>query len=154
AARRPGGYLAARHRGRGGGPAWRERTGSIPLAVAQGIIDRSRAAPRIEALLPAGVPHPPRQVRPILLGLPLAPASPPPAPVTEVRAALIALPEADQVRLGVIEDWKTGPHLLTYRQVEHTHRLVVKALSKDHPDGAPSQILTRTCNDLLEASIP
>ena len=126
---------------------------SIPLAVAEGIIDRSRAAPRIEALLPAGVRHRQLQVRTILLGMLLALASRRPAHLTEVRAALIALPEAGQVRLGVIEAWKTGPHLLTYRQVEHTHRLVVKALSKDHPDGAPSQILTRTCNDLLEASI-
>jgi hypothetical protein len=33
-------------------------------------------------------------------------------------------------------------------------RLVVTALGKDQPDGAPAGILIRTCNDLLEASIP
>jgi hypothetical protein len=58
------------------------------------------------------------------------------------------------VRLGVTEDWKTGPHQLTYRQAERTFGLVTDALSKDEPDGAPSDILVRTGNDLLEASIP
>src|SRR5262249_29858653 len=46
-----------------------------------------------------------------------------------------------------------GPYQLTYRQVEHTFHLVTVALGKDQPDGAPTQILIRTCRDLLEASI-
>jgi hypothetical protein len=65
--------------------------------------------------------------------------------LTEAHAALIALPGPDQARLSVTEDWKHGPHQLTYRQVERTSCLVAKALCKDAPDGAPSQILARTC---------
>src|SRR5262249_41153550 len=33
-------------------------------------------------------------------------------------------------------------------------QLVVAALSRDQPDGAPAGILIRICNDLLEASTP
>ena len=47
------------------------------------------------------------------------------------------LPEDDQRRLGVIADWKHGPHLLTYRQTECTFGLVADALGKDEPDGLP-----------------
>jgi len=74
--------------------------------------------------------------------------------VRGVKVALTALPEADQLRLGLIEDWNNGPHQLTYRQTERTFGLVAKALSNDQPGGAPSQNLARFCNDPLEASIP
>ena len=57
-------------------------------------------------------------------------------------------------RLGVIADWKDGPHLLTYRQTERTFGLVADALGKDEPDGLPSGPLQRVCDDLLEASLP
>ena len=77
-----------------------------------------------------------------------------PAYLTEVRAALTSLPEADQARLGVTEDWHGRPHQLTYRQTEHTGRLIARALSKDQPDGAPSSSLQAACDQLLEASIP
>ena len=77
-----------------------------------------------------------------------------PAHLTRVRDALIALPEPEQVRLGVIEDWKDGPHLLTYRQTERTFGLLAGALGDDHPGGLPSARLQRICDDLLEASIP
>jgi hypothetical protein len=77
-----------------------------------------------------------------------------PAHLTRVRDALIALPEPEQVRLGVIEDWKDGPHLLTYRQTERTFGLVAGALGGDHPGGLPSARLQRISDDLLEASIP
>src|SRR5262249_55006188 len=46
------------------------------------------------------------------------------------------------------------PHQLTYRQVEHTHRLITSALAKTEPDGAPSPDLQRLCDQLTEASIP
>jgi hypothetical protein len=127
---------------------------SIPLGRLEEIIDSSGAAPRIEALLPAGVRHRQLRVRTLILGMQLTLADRRPAHLTEVHAALITLPEAGQVRLGVTEDWKTGPHQLTYRQAERTFHLVTSALSKDEPDGAPSEILIRTGNDLLEASIP
>ena len=126
----------------------------IPLAVFEEIIDASGVAPRVEALLPIGVRHRQLRVRTLLAGMLLSQADQRPAHLTRVRGALIALPEPDQVRLGVIEDWETGPHLLTYRQTERTFGLVTGALAKDRPDGLPSEILARICDDLLEASIP
>jgi hypothetical protein len=127
---------------------------SIPLAAAEGIIDVSGVAPRIEALLPTGVRHRQLTVRTLILGMMLALADDRPAHLVRVHKALITVPEAGQARLGILEDWKTGPHQLTCRQVERTFNLVADALSKDEPDGAPSGDLTRTCDDLLEASIP
>ncbi len=127
---------------------------SIPLAVLEDIIDGSGVAPRIQALLPAAVRHRQLRVRTLLLGMQLTLADDRPAHLTRVHQALTALPEADQVRLGVTEDWKNGPHQLTYRQVEHTFSVAVQALSKDEPGGAPSPELAAVCDDLLEASIP
>ena len=77
-----------------------------------------------------------------------------PAHLTRVHQALTTLPEDDQRRLGVVADWKHGPHRLTYRQTERTFGLVAGALAKDIPDGLPSARLQRLCDDLLEASIP
>jgi hypothetical protein len=127
---------------------------SIPLAAAEAITDASGIALRIEVLLPIGVRHRQLRVRTLILGMLLTLASRRPAFLTEVHAALIALPEAVQARLGVIEGWKHGPHQLTCRQAGRTFSLVVTALSKDEPDGAPSGILASVLDDLLEASIP
>jgi hypothetical protein len=122
--------------------------------VLEDAIDASGAAPRIEELLPAGVRH--RQLRAgtLLTGMMLTLADRRPAHLTELHQALTGLPADDQVRLGVTEDWSSGPHQLTYRQVERTFNLVADALAKQHPDGAPSGVLARICDDLLEASIP
>jgi hypothetical protein len=127
---------------------------SIPLAVLEDVIDASGAAPRIEDLLPAGVRH--RQLRAgtLLTGMMLTLADRRPAHLTELHQALTGLPADDQVRLGVTEDWSSGPHQLTYRQVERTFNLVADALARQHPEGAPSGVLARICDDLLEASIP
>jgi hypothetical protein len=127
------------------------RTG---LAAIEAVIDASGAAPAIEALLPAGVRHRQLHARTLLTGMMLALDDRRPAYLTEVRAALTSLPEADQARLGVTEDWHGRPHQLTYRQTEHTCRLIATALSKDQPDGAPSSDLQAVCDQLLEASIP
>jgi hypothetical protein len=127
---------------------------SLPLAALEEIIDTSGVAPRIEALLPVGVRRRQLRVRTLLAGMMLAQADQRPAHLTRVRDALTALPEPDQVRLGVTEDWKAGPHLLTCRQTERTFGLVTDALARDVPDGLPSQALARICDDLLEASIP
>jgi hypothetical protein len=86
---------------------------SIPLAVAEDITDASGVAPRIGALLPVGVRHRQLRVRTLLAGMMLTLADRRPAHLTEVHAALTGLPEGDQIRLGVIEDWKNGPHQLT-----------------------------------------
>ena len=126
----------------------------IPLRVLEEIVDRSGVAPRIEPLLPIGVRARQLLVRTLLLGMLLVLADHRPAHLTRVRQALAHLPEADQRRLGVLTDWKTGPHLLTYRQTERTFGLVAGALEKDKPDGTPPEILARICDELLEASIP
>jgi len=127
---------------------------SIPLAALEGIIDDSGIAPRVEAMLPIGVRHRQLRVRTLLAGMLLSQADHRPAHLTRVRGALIALPPADQARLGVTEDWTAGPHQLTYRQTERTFGLVTGALAKDVPDGLPSGTLAAICDDLLEASIP
>ena len=54
----------------------------------------------------------------------------------------------------MVAAWKHGPHLLTCRQAERTFHLVVTALAKDHPDGAPSPGLASILDALPEASIP
>ena len=127
---------------------------SVSLAVIEDMIEASGIAPAIQALLPAAARRRQLTAHTLLTGMLLALADRRPAHLTEVRNALIALPEATQVRLGVIADWKTGPHQLTYRQTEHTARLIARALGKDEPDGAPSAALQAVCDSLLEASIP
>jgi hypothetical protein len=126
----------------------------ISLAVLEAVIDASGAAPRIEAMLPAGVRPRQLKVRTLLAGMCLAQADHRPAHLTRVHQALVSLPEHDQQRLGVIADWKHGPHLLTYRQTERTFGLVTDAAGKDEPDGLPSGQLQSICDDLLEASVP
>ena len=126
----------------------------IPLAAFEEIIDGSGVAPRIEVILPVGVRPRQLSVRTLLAGMCLTQADGRPAHLTRVHQALTALPEGDQRRLGVIADWKHGPHQLTYRQTEYTFGLAAAALSKDEPDGLPSDPLQRICDDLLEASIP
>ena len=126
----------------------------IPLAEFEEIIDASGAAPRIEALLPTGVRARQLEIRTLLAGMCLAQADHRPAHLTRVHQALVSLPGDEQRRLGVIADWKHGPHRLTYRQTEYTFGLVTTALAKDAPDGLPSGPLQGICDDLLEASIP
>ncbi|HEY2309391.1 MAG TPA: hypothetical protein VGI05_26235 [Streptosporangiaceae bacterium] len=124
------------------------------LAAFEEIIDASGAAPRIEAMLPAGVRPRQLSVRTLLAGMCLTQGDHRPAHLTRVHQALTSLPEDEQRRLGVITDWKRGPHLLTYRQTERTFGLVTAALGKDQPDGLPSPALQAVCDGLLEASIP
>jgi hypothetical protein len=126
----------------------------ISLAVFEAVIDASGVAPRIEALLPAGVRARQLSVRTLLAGMCLALADHRPAHLTRVHQALTALPADDQRRLGVIADWKHGPHQLTYRQTEYTLGLVAGAAGKDEPDGLPSGQLQGICDKLLEASVP
>ena len=126
----------------------------IPLAGLEEIIDASGIAPRTEGMLPAGVRARQLAVRTLLLGMMITLADGRPAHLTRVHQALTGLPEADQRRLGVLADWKGGPHRLTYRQAEYTFALVSRALGKDQPDGLASPALQRACDGLLEASIP
>ena len=108
----------------------------IPLAAFEEVIDASGAAARIEAMLPIGVRPRQLSVRTLLAGMCLAQADGRPAHLTRVHRALTSLPEDDQRRLGVIADWKNGPHRLTYRQTERTFGLAADALAKDEPGRA------------------
>jgi hypothetical protein len=83
----------------------------------------------------------------------LAAADARPAHLSRVHRALTALPADAQRRLGVIAEWTTGPHALSYRQTERTFALVVRALSKDEPDGRPSELLAEVVDALVEASV-
>jgi hypothetical protein len=127
---------------------------SIPLAVIEDIIDASGIAEAIEELLPAGVRGRQLSARTLFTGMLLTLADGRPAHLTRVHRALTSLPGADQARLSITVSWKTGPHQLTYRQVEHTFGLVTGALAKGEPDGAPAEVLQAACDRLLEASIP
>ena len=126
----------------------------ITLAALEEIIDASGIAPRIEAVLPIGVRSRQLRVRTLLAGMCLTQADGRPAHFTRVHQALTSLPGEEQRRLGVITEWKHGPHLLTYRQAEYTFGLIAGALGKQEPDGLPSAELQAACDDLLEASIP
>jgi len=126
----------------------------IPLAVTEQIIDASGIAPQIEAMLPTGVRQRQLSVRTLLAGMCMTQADHRPAHLTRVHQALTSLPEDAQRRLGVLADWKHGPHQLTYRQTERTFGLVTAALGKDAPGGLPPQPLQAACDSLLEASIP
>lgn len=127
---------------------------NVTLAGIERIVGGSGAGEAIEALLPPAVRGRQLTAGTLLTGKMLALADGRPAHLTRALEALLALPEDDQKRLGVIEDWKDGPHQLTYRQVEHTNRLIRNALAKAEPDGAPSQDLQQLCDQLTEASIP
>ena len=123
------------------------------LCRLEAILDASGVPGRIEMLLPIGVR--PRQltVRTLLIGILIALADGRPAHLSRVHRALICLSEIDKQRLGVIAQWKTGAHQLTYRQTERTFSLLVRALAKETPDGKPSQILSEITDALMEASV-
>jgi hypothetical protein len=93
-------------------------------------------------------------VRTLLVGMLACQADNRPAHLVRVYACLIGLARVDQHRLGVIVDWKRGPHTLTYRQVEYTFRRVEAAISKPTPDGTASDTCAGIVDDLIEASIP
>ncbi len=119
----------------------------------EALVEGSGVAPRIEALLAVGVRPRQLSVRTLLVGMLLTQADHRPAHLTRVHAALVALSEADRMRLGVTVIWRRGPHTLPYRQVERTLSLVVGALRKDRPDGAPAAVLHEVLDALLEASV-
>jgi len=123
------------------------------LAAVEEVIGSSGVAARIEALLPIGVRPRQLSVRALLAGICLTQDDGRPAHLTRVHQALISLPEDDQRRLGIMTDWKRGPHQLTYRQVERTFGLTASALAKDEPDGLPSALIASACDDLIEASV-
>ena len=108
----------------------------------------------LEAMLPIGVRSRQLSVRTLFLGLLLAAADDRAAHLSRAHGALVALRRSDRLRLGVVVDWSGTEHLLTYRQVEYTFSLVVRALQKEQPDGAPSEKLRSVLDALVEASVP
>ena len=129
----------------------------IDLARIEAVLDDEAVATalaRMEARLPAGVR--PRQlcVRTLCVGMLLTQADHRPAHLTRVHKALLALPTFEQARLGVVAEWRRGPHALSYRQVERTFSLVTAILAKDKPDGAPTEMLQGVLDALVEASVP
>lgn len=128
-------------------------SGAADLRRLQEIIDASGVAPLIESRLPIGVRPRQLSLRTLLIGILATLADGRPAHLARIHQALICLPEADKWRLGVIASWKSGPHELTYRQTERTFGLVNKTLSKEHPDGQPSQILSEVIDRLLQGSV-
>jgi hypothetical protein len=117
------------------------------------VIDASGVALRIEALLPIGVRPRQLRVRTLLTGMLLLAPENRPAHLRKLHKALATLPDNDRIRLGVIAQWNSGPHLLTYRQVERTFGLVQAKLATDEPDGNPSEALSEVLDRLLEASV-
>jgi hypothetical protein len=117
------------------------------------ILAASGVAGRIEALLPIGVRPRQLKVATLLLGMLLVALQGRPAHLVRIHQALLALDADEQQRLGIITQWRGGPHLLSYRQVERTFTLVVGALAKDQPDGTPSELLSEILDRLLEASV-
>jgi len=126
---------------------------AVELERLERVVDAAGVAERIEAMLPVGVRPRQLRVRTLLAGMLLAAADGRPAHLRRVHAALASLPEDEQRRLGVIAEWKDGPHRLTYRQVERTFSLVARALAKAVPDGEPSEALSGVLDALLEASV-
>lgn len=126
---------------------------SLDLARVEQIVEAAGIASELEALLPIGVRPRQLRVRTLLIGMLLCVLDGRPTHLRRVHQALRGLPHADQHRLAVIVQWNTGPHRLTYRQVERTFGLIVGVLSKPQPDGAPSQLLSETLDALLEASV-
>ena len=119
---------------------WQAARGERPasLTTIEDIIDAAGMAPRIEALLPAGVRHRQLKARTLLVGMMLTVADDRPAHLTRVHRALTGLPER---RPGAarrdrgLEDRPAPAHL----PPDRAHlRPVTGALAKDEPDGAPS----------------
>ena len=129
----------------------------ISLCRLEALLDDSGVEKVIEAIeqrLPKGVRPRQLSVRTLLLGVLLAGADHRPAHLSRVHDALVRLGAKERLELGVLTFSPRGPHLLTYRQVEYTARLVVSALRPDEPDGAGAPLLESLIGALLESSVP
>ncbi|MHB8452545.1 MAG: hypothetical protein ACYDAQ_19135 [Mycobacteriales bacterium] len=129
-------------------------TTSTMLARLEAAVDASGVPGRLEAVLPIGVRRRQLAIRTLLVGIALTQTEHRPAHLSRVHEALTALPIADQRRLGVLTEWKTGGHRLTYRQCEYTFDRLVDALGKHVPDGEPAELLCEVSDALTEASVP
>jgi hypothetical protein len=126
---------------------------AVQLARLERIVDTAGVCEPIEARLPVGVRPRQLSVRTLLLGVLLAATDGRPAHLTRAHQALLALPDREQRRLGILTLATTGWHRLTYRQTEYTFARITRALSKQTPDGTPSALLSDVVERLLEASV-
>lgn len=127
---------------------------ALTLGRLEGIVDASGVAEVIEPHLPVGVRPRQLSVRTLLIGILLVLADGRPAHLRRVHRALCGLALEERPRLGVLVEWKGGPHTLTYRQVERTFSLLVDALAKDQGEGTVSALAQEVADALLEASVP
>ena len=118
------------------------------------IVDASGVAEVMERHLPVGVRPRQLSVRTLLIGLLLVISDGRPAHLRRVHRALCGLPLEQRMRLGVVVEWKTGPHTLTYRQVERTFSLLTGTLAQNQGDGTVSVLVQEVADALLEASVP
>ena len=123
------------------------------LDEAEAVVDASGVAERLEAALPVGVRPRQLSVRTLVLGIVVALGDGRPAHLTRVHTALVSLAPSDRRRLGVLVEWKCGPHVLTHRQIERTFSLVTRVLRKAEPDGTPAAALQEMVDSLSEASV-
>ena len=138
----------------GRGAARREPVSERTLARLEAIVDASGVAEAIEALLPVGVRPRQLSVRTLLVGILLSS----PTDARPICAACtppcVASVWTNALRLGVVVEWKGGPHALTYRQVERTFSLLVRALARSTGDGTVSARRQGVVDALFEASMP
>jgi hypothetical protein len=124
------------------------------LAAAEALVDRIELCAELEVALGIGVRPRQLSVRTLLVGIIVALGDDRPAHLSRVHRCLLGLSGSDKERLGVRVAWRNGPHELTYRQVEYTFGRLVRALTKECPDGEPSDVLCRVVDALVEASVP
>lgn len=104
-------------------------TSQLDLAWAEAAVDRSNVAPFIERAIPITLQRQ-LSIRTLLLGILVTAMEERPLMLSWVWTTLCELDEQDQRRLGVIGTTVHGQqdHLLTYRQVEDTYRVMMLAL--------------------------
>ena len=121
------------------------------------IIDTAGVAARIEAALAGRRPPPPAEGRArCWSGMLLVAVDGRPALLRGVHKALTGLPDThEQRRLGVIAQWQTGPHLLTYRQarvhLRPAHHGACQGQARRHPVRAA---LTRSSTSCWRRASP
>ena len=155
APRRPRGPPRAARRGRGRGALRRRPVLSTPaLGRAEAVVDAWGSLLASKPSSPSACVPASSRCAPSWSG-----SSSPSATAGRPTCAECMPPQAGLAknkpgRLGVSLEWRSGPHDLTYRQVERTFSLVVGVLAKANPDGAPSETLQEVLDALIEASVP
>lgn len=123
------------------------------LGRVEAVVDTASVDATVEAMLPVGVRPRQLSVRTLLVGILLALCDGRPGHLSRVHEALVSLPAPERRRLGVEAAWSSGPHLLSYRQVERTFSLVAGVLGKNGDRHRPTEVLGWLFDRLVEASV-